>query len=93
MENGVFVFDEDWDEVYRKRSDLNLRWPELTPSGYPVADSLRNSHLVFQLAFRGAVRHVPSGWRGAGQEEEGVDRDVSGGAWHVATVGHSCRWL
>ena len=56
LENGVFVFDEDWDEVYRKRSDLNLRWPELTPSGYPVADSLRNSHLVFQLAFR-----VPSG--------------------------------
>ena len=51
LENGVFVFGEDWDEVYRKRSDLNLRWPELTPSGYPVADSLRNSHLVFQLAF------------------------------------------
>ena len=56
LENGVFVFDEDWDEVYRKRSDLNLRWPELTPSGYPAADSLRNSHVVFQLAFR-----VPSG--------------------------------
>ena len=52
LENGVFLFDEDWDEVYRKRSDLNLRWPELTASGYPAADSLRNSHLVFQLAFR-----------------------------------------
>ena len=52
IENGVFVFDEDWDEVYRKHSDLKLRWPELTPSGYPVADSLRNSHLVFQLAFK-----------------------------------------
>ena len=52
IENGVFVFDEEWDEVYRKHSDLSLRWPELTPSGYPVADSLRNSHLVFQLAFR-----------------------------------------
>ncbi len=52
IENGVFVFDEDWDEVYRKHSDLKLRWPELTPSGYPVSDSLRNSHLVFQLAFK-----------------------------------------
>ncbi len=52
IENGVFVFDEEWDEVYWKHSDLSLRWPELTPSGYPVADSLRNSHLVFQLAFR-----------------------------------------
>ena len=52
LENGVFVFDKDWEEVYRKRSELNLRWPELTPSGYPVADSLRNSHLMFQLAFR-----------------------------------------
>ncbi|MDE3258736.1 MAG: GWxTD domain-containing protein [Gemmatimonadota bacterium] len=52
IENGVFVFDEDWDEVYRKHSDLKLRWPELTSSGYPVADSLRNSHLVFQLAFK-----------------------------------------
>ena len=52
LENGVFVFDEAWDEVYRKRSDLDLMWPELTPSGNPVVDSLRNSHLVFQLAFR-----------------------------------------
>ena len=52
IENGVFVFDEEWGEVYRKHSDLSLRWPELTPSGYHVADSFRNSHLVFQLAFR-----------------------------------------
>ena len=51
LENGVFLFDEHWDEVYRKRSDLKLRWPEITPSGYPVVDSLRNSHLVFQIAF------------------------------------------
>ncbi len=51
LENGVFLFDEQWDEVYRKRSDLKLRWPEITPSGYPAADSLRGSHLVFQIAF------------------------------------------
>ena len=51
LENGVFLFDEYWDEVYRKRSDLKLRWPEIVPSGYPVADSLRKSHLVFQIAF------------------------------------------
>ena len=51
LENGIFLFDEKWDEVYRKRSDLKLRWPEITPSGYPAADSLRKSHLVFQIAF------------------------------------------
>ena len=51
LENGIFLFDEKWDEVYRKRSNLKLRWPEITPSGYPAADSLRRSHLVFQIAF------------------------------------------
>ena len=51
LENGVFLFNEHWDEVYRKTSDLKLRWPEITPSGYPVADSLRNSHRIFQIAF------------------------------------------
>ncbi len=56
IENGVFVFNEEWDEVYRKHSDLTLKWPELTPGGYPAADSMRNSHLVFQLAFE-----VPNG--------------------------------
>ena len=80
LENGVFLFDKDWDEVYRKRSDLNLRWPELTASGYPVADSLRNSHLVFQLAFRvapgtyhlvGEVRDRDQGSIGTFREERG----------------------
>ena len=80
LENGVFVFGEDWDEVYRKRSELNLRWPELTPSGYPAADSLRNSHLVFQLAFAvpagtyhlvGEVRDKKKGSIGTFREERG----------------------
>lgn len=52
IENGVFLFDDRWDEVYRKRSDFKLKWPSLTPSGFAVADSLRNSHLVIQLPFR-----------------------------------------
>ena len=52
LENGVFLFDERWDEVYRKRSDLKLKWPRLAPSRYPAADSLRNNHLVFQVPFR-----------------------------------------
>ena len=80
LENGVFVFDENSDEVYRKRSDVNLSWPELTPSGYPVADSLRNSHLVFQLAFKvpagtyhlvGEVRDKKKGSIGTFGEERG----------------------
>ncbi len=81
LENGVFLFDEQWDEVYQKRSDLNLSWPELTSSGYPVADSLRNSHLVFQLAFKvpagtyhlvGEVRDKEKGSIGTFGEERGV---------------------
>ena len=88
LENGVFVFD-DWEEVYRKRSGLNLRWPELTSSGYPAADSLRNSHLVFQLAFRvapgtyhlvGEVREQEEGSIGTFREERGfatVDSSLS----------------
>ncbi len=80
LENGVFVFDNAWDEVYRKRSDLDLTWPELTPSGNPVVDSLRNSHLVFQLAFRvapgtyhlvGEVRERKRGSIGTFREERG----------------------
>ena len=80
LENGVFVFDENWDEIYRKRSDLNMSWPELTPSGYPAADSLRNGHLVFQLAFRvapgtyhlvGEVRDRERGSIGTFREERG----------------------
>ena len=80
LENGVFVFDERLGRVYRKRSDLNLSWPELTPSGYPVVDSLRNSHLVFQLAFRvasgtynlvGEVRDRERGSIGTFREERG----------------------
>ena len=89
LENGVFVFDEEWDKVYRKRSDLNLSWPALTPSGYPSADSLRNSHLVFQLAFEvpagayhlvGEVRDKKKGSIGTFDEERGfatVDTSLS----------------
>ena len=52
LENGVFLFDEYWNEVYRKRSDLKFRWPELTKSGYASADSLRANYLVFNRVFR-----------------------------------------
>ena len=52
LENGLFLFDELWNEVYRNRSDLKVRWPELTKTGYPSADSFREDHLVFQRVFR-----------------------------------------
>lgn len=51
LENGIFLYDERWDAVFEKRSALDLRWPELTSSGYPVVDNLRENHLVFQKAF------------------------------------------
>ena len=52
LENGLFLFDELWNEVYRNRSDLKVRWPALTKTGYPSADSFRENHLVFQRVFR-----------------------------------------
>ena len=82
LENGIFLFDEKWDEVYRKRSDLKLRWPEITPSGYPAADSLRRSHLVFQIAFGlspgaynlvGEVRDRKQGSIGTFREHRGFE--------------------
>lgn len=52
LENGIFLFDEDWSEVYRKPSDLKLRWPVLKKSGYATADSLWGNHLMFHKVFR-----------------------------------------
>ncbi len=89
LENGVFLFNDQWDEVYRKRSDLKLRWPEIALSGSPIADSLRTSHLVFQIAFRvspgvhnlvGEVRDRKNGSIGTFREERGfaaVDSTLS----------------
>ena len=51
LENGVFLFDEHWSEVFRKPSDLKLRWPVLTKSGYATADSLWGNHLMFHKVF------------------------------------------
>ena len=76
LENGVFLFDERWDEVYRKRSDLKLKWPRLEPSRYPAADSLRNNHLVFQVPFRLApgTYHLVGELRDAGRGSIGTFR-------------------
>ena len=52
LESGIFLFDEHWDEVFRKRSDLKIRWPVLIKSGYASADNLRENHLVFHRVFR-----------------------------------------
>ncbi len=76
LENGVFLFDERWDEVYRKRSDLKLKWPRLEPSRYPAADSLRNNHLVFQVPFRlmPGTYHLVGELRDAGRGSIGTFR-------------------
>ena len=44
--DGIFLFDEHWEAVYRKRQDLNLKWPAFGKGKYTGADSLRKSHLL-----------------------------------------------
>ena len=61
------------------------------PSGYPVADSLRNSHLDFSDRVRALPRRVQSGRRGAGPEA-GIDRDVSG-TTQVRDGGFFADWM
>ena len=33
LEDGVFLFDEHWDEVYRKKMDVTMQWPVFATRG------------------------------------------------------------
>ena len=61
LENGVFLFDENGGtRCIGSVLIVNLSWPALTPSGYPVVDSLRNSHRGVTIGIQGSVRYVPN---------------------------------
>ena len=49
LEDGVFLFDEHWDEVYRKKTYVTMQWPLFHNETLTKIDSLRRNHIV---AFR-----------------------------------------
>ena len=46
LEDGVFLFDERWHEVYRKKMDVATRWPDFDRVAKTVRDSIRHNHMV-----------------------------------------------
>ena len=56
LEDGVFLFDERWDEVYARRMDVSMRWPDFDRAAQTVRDSLRRNHVVSFRTLRVAPR-------------------------------------
>ena len=56
LEDGVFLFDERWDEVYRKKMDVTMQWPEFDNAAETKSDSLRRNHMVSYRTLRVATR-------------------------------------
>ena len=56
LEDGVFLFDEKWDEVYRKKMDVSMRWPDFGAAAETRSDSLRRNHVVSFRTLRVAPR-------------------------------------
>ena len=56
LEDGVFLFDEKWDEVYRKKRYVTTQWPVFNRMTDTVRDSLRRNHLVSFRTLRVARR-------------------------------------
>lgn len=46
LEDGVFLFDEQWDEVYKRKTYANMPWPEFHEETETKSDSLRRNHIV-----------------------------------------------
>ncbi len=56
LEDGVFLFDERWDEVYRKKMDVAMQWPVFDRAIESKSDSLRRNHVVSFRTLRVAPR-------------------------------------
>lgn len=56
LEDGVFLFDERWEEVYRRKMDVTTRWPDFDRVTETVRDSLRRNHIVSFRSLRVAPR-------------------------------------
>ena len=46
LEDGVFLFDEQWDEVYKRKTHVTAPWPEFQTGTETKSDSLRRNHIV-----------------------------------------------
>ena len=56
LEDGVFIFDEHWDEVYRKKMDVTMQWPAFANVAETKSDSIRRNHVVSFRTLRVAPR-------------------------------------
>ena len=56
LEDGVFLFDEQWDQVYRRKMDVAMQWPVFDRANDTKSDSLRRSHIVSFRTLRVAPR-------------------------------------
>ena len=46
LDDGVFIFNEHWNEVYRKKMDVTMRWPVFDRGNWTKSESLRRNHVV-----------------------------------------------
>lgn len=56
LEDGVFLFDERWDQVYRRKIDVAMQWPVFDRAIDTERDSLRRNHIVSFRSLRVAAR-------------------------------------
>lgn len=56
LEDGVFLFDEPWDQVYRRKMDVAMQWPVFDRATDTKSDSLRRNHIVSFRTLRVAPR-------------------------------------
>ena len=46
LEDGVFLFDEQWGEIYKRKTYVTTPWPEFQTGAETKSDSLRRNHIV-----------------------------------------------
>lgn len=56
LDDGVFVFNDHWNEVYRKKMGVSMRWPVFDTVKRTKSESLRRSHIVSFRTLRVAPR-------------------------------------
>ena len=60
LDDGLFFFDESWNDVYEDVMSTTLTWPAFQKAGSSRADSLRRMHLVSsrQIRVQPAAHHI-----------------------------------
>jgi GWxTD domain-containing protein len=79
LEDGVFLFDENWEEIYRKPSrPVSLQWPEFGSQGRTEADSLRRNYLFSSstVYVKPGAHHVAAEVQDKGAGSVGTFREL-----------------